>query len=157
MGKYDYDVVLKSTSGTKLNGTNTNQMSFTFDWSVLEDKPYEMSFAFLSDSFTTTSTTCSSAILTDLYLGNAYTTTTTESAPFSSVIGLVASGTGTTGASYLRAEAQSNDHIYLINRPRQNKFTISIIGLDFATLNAGLATGVNWSLTLHFKDASKNE
>jgi hypothetical protein len=151
----NYDVVLKSTSGTKLNGTNTNQMSFTFDWSVLDDKPYELSFSFLSDAFTTTTTTCSSAILSDLFLGNAYTTTTTESAPFSSVLGLIASGTGASGVSYLRAESQSNDHIYLIGRPRQNKFTISIIGLDYATLNAGLATGVNWSLCLHFKDASR--
>lgn len=154
MGKYNYDVVLKSISGTKLNGTNTNQLSFTFDWSVLDDKPYELSITFLSDAFTTTTTTCSSAILTDLFLGNSYTTTTTESAPYSSIIGLIGSETGASGVSYLRAESQSNDPIYLTGRPRQNKFTVSIIGLDYTTLNTGFTTGVNWSLCLHFKDAS---
>lgn len=155
MVKYNYDVVLKSTSGTKLNGTNTNQLSFTFDWSVLDDKPYELSFTFLSDAFTTTTTTCSSAILTDLILANSYQTTTTENAPSSNILGLIASGTGASGVSYLRAESQSNDHIYLTGRPRQNKFTISLIGLDYTTLNAGFTTGVNWTLTLHFKDASR--
>jgi len=154
IGIRDYDIVLKSSSGTQIAGAN-NSMTFNFDWSVLEDKPYELTFNYASEAFTTTSSTCVGVITTDLNLGSNYGNATNQHAPSSSILGMIASGTGATGTTYLYADANTNEHIFLLGRPKQNTFTITISDLDGTTVNAGITTQ-KWILILHLKDATKN-
>ena len=154
IGIRDYDIVLKSSSGTQNAGAN-NSMTFNFDWSVLEDKPYELTFNYACEAFTTGTTTCVGCITTDLNLGSNYGNTTNQHAQTSSVMGMISSGTGTTGTTYLYADANTNEHIFLLGRPNQNTFTINICGLDGTTVNAGITTE-KWVLIIHLKDATKN-
>lgn len=156
IGIRDYDIVLKSSSGTQTASSN-NSMSFTFDWSILEDKPYELTFNYASEAFTTTQSTCVGCITTDLNLGSNYqnSASTVQSAPISNILGIISSGTGATGVSYLYADSNTNEHIFLFGRPEQKTFTINICGLDGTTVNAGIASE-KWVLILHFKDATKN-
>ena len=156
IGIRDYDIVLKSSSGTQ-NASSNNSMSFTFDWSILEDKPYELTFNYCCEAFTTTTTTCVGSITTDLNLGSNYqnSVSTVQNAPFSNVLGIISSGTGTTGVSYLYADSNTNEHIFLFGRPEQKTFTINICLLDGSTVNS-VITSEKWVLILHFKDATKN-
>jgi hypothetical protein len=156
IGIRDYDIVLKSSQGTQNAGAN-NSMTFTFDWSILEDKPYELTFNYACEAFTTTTTTCVGCITTDLNLGSNYqnSVSTVQSAPYSNILGMISSGTGTTGVTYLYADANTNEHIFLLGRPEQKTFTINICQLDGSTVNAGITTE-KWVLIIHLKDATKN-
>lgn len=145
----EYVVVLKSSAGS--NGGSHNAITYQFDWSVLEDVPYDVCFSFASDTMTTTAATVNSIVATDLFYGSAYEASTSQVAKTSNSLGLIYGVTGGTGTSCLVADKDSNPPIYLPGRPRQNSFTVNLYQLNGSTLNTVFTSSINYCLILHFK------
>ena len=145
----EYVVVLESASGT--NGGSHNAITYQFDWSVLDDIPYDVCFSFASDTMTTTAATVNNIVATDLFYGSRYEASTSQVAKTSNALGLIFGVVGATGTSCLTADIYANAPIYLPGRPRQNSFTVNLFQLNGTTLNTLFTTSINYCLILYFK------
>jgi len=82
-------------SGTKIGGTNANDLTYNFDWSIIPEGEYELSFNFISEPKKVTGaemTDVTQAVMVSVNVplsGERYKTTTTGNASTSSVIGLI--------------------------------------------------------------------
>lgn len=145
----EYVVVLKSESGA--NGGSHDTITYQFNWSVLDDIPYDVCFSFASDTMTVAASSVNSIVATDLFTGSIYEASTTQVAKTSNALGLIFGVTGSTGTSCLTADKEANPPIYLPGRPRQNSFTVNLFQLNGTTLNTVFTTSINYCLILYFK------
>ena len=139
MGKI-YTAVFVSTIGV---GTTVSE-SFFFDWSVLPESKYKVSFTFLtgiSAGLYTNVSPCN--LFCDLGQG-AYTTiaspSTSNSSYSANFIGVaqlrectVAALAGTVQEPYLVAETNTNAPFFIDSRPRNNMVNISMLSVITAT------------------------
>ena len=155
-GKRDVSVYLNGGVG---NYTNLNDVTYRINWdNLLENNTnYYLSFSFGSGSYTLTNSTCVALLTTNLFLGNVYEASSTQSAKTSDVLGMVYSQVGGTTSTNnnLVAELATNGSRYLVGRPRLNEFYIRITELDGTTLSSVIDQ--NYGLILHFTPVDKME
>jgi hypothetical protein len=155
-GERDVSVYLNGGNGTY---TNLNNITYRINWdNLLENNTnYYLSFSFGSNSYTLTNSTCVGLLTTNLFLGNVYEASSTQSGQSSDVLGIIYSQVGgISGANNnLIAELATNGSRYIMGRPRSNEFYIRITELDGTTLSS--VVDQNYGLILHFTPADKLE
>ena len=155
-GKRDVSVYLHGGVGTY---TSLNDVTYRINWdNLLENNTnYYLSFSFGSNSYTLTNSTCVALLTTNLFLGNVYEASSTQSGKTSDVLGIIYSQVGGISGSNnnLVAELATNGSRYIVGRPRSNEFYIRITELDGTTLSSVIDQ--NYGLILHFTPADKKE
>lgn len=146
----EYNITLTSSSSTQVSPLNS--IDFDFDWSVLPDVPYQLTFTFLSASFPTTLLLTKAVITTNLFLPNNYKTATDlQVASSSSILGNVQMSFVLTNTNFLQSKEIDNPTTILSGRPRQNIFNIGVRQIDGTTLEPAFDI-YGYILNLHLKE-----
>jgi hypothetical protein len=130
-------------------------MQFYFDWGLLEDGPYEVSFTFFSENITFNTP---GVVLLKANIGSYVYGNGTGIAPFIGMITTCNSAIiGTRNyftTSPMLPSNRENNKAYLQTKPGNNSFTIEI--LNTAQQPSPLFTATtSYELTLHFKSLKK--
>jgi len=148
MGKYSFNVCCDSSNNyfSQIDGSTTQ---FAFNWSLVKDCKYNLTFSYMSDDTTTTL----SPVMTlwsdfnsieNVYLANG----TTASQRINLLGSLRADKHGTN--SYYYAETTTNPRIQL-ERPSNNTFTIYLRNaLTYVAYSSPIAAP--YVLILHFEE-----
>lgn len=144
MGK-SYNVVIDSD--TAVSGPNVSNYSYNFNWDLLEEGAYELTF-----SFNSVGTTGTEPILITIenlgVMTNTFRTTASTTAYSSTVIGIVNSYDNSDATSNIfRSAPNDNAAVYLSSRPYSNTFNIKITRFDQTLYNLG----VEYTLILHLE------
>lgn len=142
-----YNIILNSTNGTQLNGSN-NEIQYNFDWSILEDKHYNVHFSFVSE---VADLNGSKIALVEINLGsnNTFILNNNTVANTTNIIGFVKPyilGSN----SFLLSEDNTNPPTYIYNRPYNNIFTIRFIDNDGVLFTPNLGSFPSYILHLRF-------
>tara|TARA_R110002020_G_scaffold100898_2_gene238233 strand:+ start:9569 stop:10051 length:483 start_codon:yes stop_codon:yes gene_type:complete len=130
-------------SDTKTAGTNSNDLTYNFNWSIIPEGEYELSFNFLSEPKQMTGTAitdATQAVMVSVNVplsGERYKTTTTGNASSSSVIGLIqmvgVDGFVDTATDYAIRQWKSlpdNPPIKLKGSPQGNTIKVELLQND---------------------------
>lgn len=146
-----YTILVNSIS--KIAGSTTTNANYNIDWSVLpKDKSFKVGFTFVSDTVNITSYTSIAIISVVLGGTNTYRTSSlTTFTPISNIIGVLTPPILST-TTYLLAEANANNNVWLMSRPVNNVFQVVITSHlgAFWTDNVG-AIPTNYVLILSFE------
>lgn len=145
---YSFSVVCDSSNNrySQITGSTT---SFNFDWSLVKDTKYDLTFSYMSADTTVTLTQVMTLSTDFNSVENIYLANGTGASQRSSILGsLIASKHGIN--SYYYAEQKTNPPIQL-NRPSNNIFTIF---LKYGTTNIAYNDPVasSYVLILNFKE-----
>jgi hypothetical protein len=148
--KSSFNVVCDSSNNRYSQITNSTT-SFNFDWSLVKDCNYNVTFSYMSADTTTTLTQVM-CVSTDFGSSNTYLANGTGASSKINLLGsLIASKHGAN--SYYFAEAQTNPAVQL-QRPSNNIFTIF---LKYGTTNIAYNDPVAsaYVLILHFEECEE--
>ena len=146
----EYNITLRSSTTAQV--TPLNSIDYDFDWSVLPDVPYKVSFTFVSASFPTTLLLSKAVITTDLFLPNNYKALTDlQVASSSNILGNVYMSIVLSSTNFLQCSEGDNPITILSGRPRQNVFNISVRQIDATTLEPTFDI-YGYTLTLHLQE-----
>ena len=125
MAKRIYNVVLQSEIGDGLSLSND---TYFYDWSLIPDVPYYLTFSFTSSVATMTQVAQMAMLYVDLSQSNNQIAKPQSSAQYSyrsQFLGnLMYAVVGPN--NYLYAENNTNPATYLNGRPQSNNFTVEI-------------------------------
>ena len=125
MAKRIYNVVLQSEIG---DGLSLSSDTYFYDWSLIPDVPYYLTFSFASSVGPITQFAQMAMLYVDLAQSNNQLAKPQSSAQYSyrsQFLGnLMYAVVGTN--NYLYAENNSNPPTYLYGRPRSNNITVGI-------------------------------
>ena len=123
-----YNVVFNSLYGTKTNPLTPNEVTYTMDWSVLPDQPYEVHMSYMGEVNNLDGTKIAQVFANLGVPRNVYYAQDTFqriAAPSSNFLGFLEMYL--LGASaFLHAEDGTNPPIYLAGRPRDDTVIIQI-------------------------------
>jgi hypothetical protein len=127
MVKKIYNVILQSSIG---DGTTTSNDTYFYDWSLIPNVPYIVTFSFQSAFATFTSGTVVPSIYVDLTqqhneIAVAQSSTATYRGQF---LGNLKYAYGGTAVNALTADVNTNPPTFLNGRPSNNLFTLEIRG-----------------------------
>jgi hypothetical protein len=148
MGKYSFNVACDSSNNyfSQINGSTTQ---FNFNWALVKDCKYDLTFSYMSDDTTTTLSPVMT-LWTDFNCAeNTYLANATTASPNINLLGcLRADKHGANG--YYYADENTNPPVR-VQRPSNNTFTIF---LRNALTSVAYATPVasQYVLILHFKE-----
>ena len=146
-----YTILVNSIS--KIAGSTTTNAFYNCDWSILPDNTkFKVGFTFVSDTVNITSYTSIAIISVVLGGTNTYRTSSlTTFTPISNIIGVLTPPILST-TTYLLAEANANNNVWLMSRPVNNVFQVVITSHlgAFWTDNVG-AIPTNYVLILSFE------
>ena len=132
-------------------GAGIYARQYYFDWSVIPDGKYELTFSFVSEATTTVDVADLYSLFSNMISPqNVYHASGNIGARTTAHLGNVnpvAFNTGASTSNYLFCDINTNPPV-IVNRPMTNIFTISIF--DGMSANPSLTTP-NYILTLHFK------
>jgi len=148
MSKKSYTVVLNSTNKIS-SGASLSDCRFGMNWGILPDGEYEVHFTFISKVMNL-STTDIACINVNLGSSNVFQAGANTSANTLNFIGIAKPYLISTSA-YLLSEEDTNPHVFLNARPRDNYIDVIINANDNVTLFAP-TTGsmLDWVLQLQF-------
>ena len=150
--KKPYTIVLNST--TKNSGSN-NSATYSFDWSVIPDQPYNVYFQFVATDHSTYAAANIPAAQIVIELGQSTNTFSTianrQCANTSIYLGSLRKAVSSGNNFYLYANKTDNPPIYITGHPNNNNFLVSVL----TDQNAGydLSSLVSYILTLYFEPA----
>ena len=125
MAKRIYNVVLQSEIG---DGLSLSSDTYFYDWSLIPDVPYYLTFSFASSVAPITQFAQMAMLYVDLAQSNNQLAKPQSSAQYSyrsQFLGnLMYAVVGT--SNYLYAENNTNPATYLNGRPQSNNFTVEI-------------------------------
>jgi hypothetical protein len=153
MGKI-YNIVLNSQFGTVATAGDSRAISFFYDWSLLPQGRYKLTFQFNTSTLTTTNTSVLN-IFTDLCQTNTFFASNPDGSMKSSYayqyLGMArATGTGTNNTLY--APNNFNGELYLEQRPQNNLFSILLFNNDDTkTYYSATIINFNYSLILNLE------
>lgn len=157
MGKI-YNIVLNSSYGTA--SPDIRQVNYFYDWNILEQGRYKLTFSFIASQFTTTNTTVCN-VFTDLCQTNTFFASNPNSTQYNSLgyqyLGMLRpTFTGTN--QYIYSPNNFNGEIYLNQRPQNNLFTIYLLNndTDKTAYSSGTLPG-NYSLVLTLELLEENK
>ena len=140
-------------SNTRVQGTTTTLAKYNFDWGVLPDKPYHVSFSFITDNVNISSYQEIAVLTANLGQTNSFRTDYFSPNGTSTQFlgGLIPYVTGN-NTSFLFANQTTNAPIYFKSRPQNNQFDIGIYSLETGLpwTDIGNNTIDNYGLTLTF-------
>lgn len=137
-----YNIVINSNS--KIAGSNRSNYTYNFDWSILQEGEYILTYCFTAEG---------SAVhdLLTLEVDNLgltnYTTSSNTSSKTTNIIGFLTPQLKDVGSTHYFVSSDFNPPIYLNSKPRNNQFSIYIKN------TSGTLTDLNvdYVLTLSFK------
>lgn len=136
-----YNIIINSL--TNIGGTNQSNYQYTFDWGLIPDSNYEVSFKF-STAVNTENSILEIAIPD---LGATFKTYQTIAPGVSSNYPNILGTVNSYDSLYYLALPTDNPPVYISNRPFNNNFTVYITDTAGALKNIG----VNYILILSFK------
>ena len=149
MAKRIYNVVLQSEIG---DGLSLSSDTYFYDWSLIPDVPYYLTFSFASSVGPITQFAQMAMLYVDLAQSNNQLAKPQSSAQFanrSQFLGnLMYAVVGAN--NYLYAENNTNPATYLNGRPQSNNFTVEIRSAP--TVDYGPPSGA-YCLILSFQEA----
>jgi hypothetical protein len=122
-----YTVIINSAQ--KSSGTTSNGMYY-FDWSVLPNVPYKVSFGFVSGPM---NSVLSDVGLISIELGQScvFNVTPTQiRGNVTKVIGSFIPNETNNTSSFVYGDHNTNGLVYLRGRPTQNEFPLKLLTLD---------------------------
>lgn len=121
-----YDIVLNTRDRSNLTAAdNMGRSEYFFDWSVIPNSRYKMTFTFISTDVNMQTTNNIAIVSTNLGQTSCYTcSSTATSAKSSNIIGILSPYVVATN-SYLYADKNINISI-ILNRPSSNNFRVDI-------------------------------
>ncbi len=125
MVKKIYNIVLQSAIG---DGATTSNETFFYDWSLIPDVPYYVSFNFMSATTAITQFNQTAMLYVDLSQSNnqvAFPQSSSQSANRGQYLGNLMYAV-VSANNYLYAENNTNPPTYLNERPKSNNFTVEI-------------------------------
>ncbi len=150
MVKKIYNVVLQSAIGD--GTTTTSSETFFYDWSLIPDVPYIITFSFMSGAIALTSVGQIASLYVDLsqsYNQLARPQSSAQSAYRGQFLGNLMYAV-VSANNYLYSENNTNPPTYLNGRPQSNNFTVEIRSAP--TVDYGPPSGV-YCLILSFQEA----
>jgi hypothetical protein len=125
-----YNIIINSNSRILDGNANSSNYQYTFDWSLIPEGQYHLSFSFVSSETVDHDTIAIS--LPDLGVSrNIYITQLSTSQSSSSIIGFARSVVTSDTTSIYFASAIDNPSIFVNSTPKSNTF--SVILLDAQT------------------------
>ena len=148
-----YNIVLNSTnisSGIAVNGMHC------FDWTVLPDCKYKLTFSFMSGPQNLLAYPSIPCLFVDLGQTTYYTNTLNSvNAKTTQFLGTLLPNL-VSGNSYFSTNREANTILYLLNRPSNNQFNVRILnninGNNWLDLNGNTITNYILTLTLETID-----
>jgi hypothetical protein len=144
--KYSFNVCCDSSNNyySQINGSTT---SFFFDWGLIPDGKYDLTFSYMSDDTTTTLSPVMTLWVDFNSAGNSYLANAGQSKKINFLGNLKADKHGANAFYY--ADTQLNPPVQLI-KPTNNVFTVS---LNNALTTTAYSTPVAapYVLVLHFE------
>lgn len=135
------------------SGGNANYAIYNFDWSVVPDVPYYLSFSFTaSDNANYVLATASSASIYIDFGENTQTYTclvNNHGAPSSQYIGSLRKRNSSGANYYLFADQNTNPPVYLNGRPNNKNFLIRIVSDNMGLYDISMLA--SYILTLYFE------
>jgi len=148
---YSFSVVCDSSNNrySQITGSTT---SFNFDWSLVKDTKYDLTFSYMSADTTTTLSQVMTVSTDFNSVENVYLANGTGASQRINLLGsLIASKHGAN--SYYYAEENTNPAVQL-NKPNNNIFTIFLrYGTTNIAFNDPVASA--YVLILHFKECEE--
>jgi hypothetical protein len=125
-----YSIALNSRD--RVNGGVANDCEFPFDFGVLKDGDYEMTFTFVSDPHDMTDIIKTCSVFSNTGGANVYTTTNTTNAGTTQYIGSLHSGgqlghSGATTDEQLIAGTHDNGGVYMSSKPANHTIKIRLL------------------------------
>jgi len=156
-----FNVVINSNfCTTETAGNATNDKNYYIDWtSILPQGEYQLSFSFIAEGNQLTTLPTVPLIYIDfLTQGKIDAVQPSYQATSSNFLGMVYPIVfhNATNYNYFRADIQSNNPIYLSNRPYTNNFRVQILTNDnppvpYVDQTAAPVSIAPYVLNLHFK------
>lgn len=156
-----YTVVFNSLYGTKINALTANEVSYTFDWSIMPDQPYKVHMCYMGEVNNLDGSKLAQVHINFGTPKNVYYAIDTSNrvgAYPSNFIGFLE--VYLLGASsFLHAEDGTNSPIQILGRPRDDTITIQILDNNqpaalFTPTSGNLG---DYILTLKFIPVSSNQ
>lgn len=151
--KKPYTIVLNST--TKNSGGSNTFATYSFDWNVIPNQPYNIYFQFVATDHSTYAAANIPAAQIVIDLGQSTNTFSTVSnrqcANTSIYLGSLRKAVSSGNNFYLYANKNDNPPIYITGHPNNNNFLVSVL----TDQNAGYDSSslVSYILTLYFEPA----
>lgn len=115
-----YNIIINSL--TKIAGTNYSNYEYTYDWGLIPEGKYEMTFSFTSAA--TTDNTLLTILIPDLGATmNNFTTATNTGGNYANMLGTVTN----INSLYYKSCVNENPPIYLNNRPMNSRFSVYVL------------------------------
>ena len=118
-----YNVLLNSNN--RVSGTGTSTCTYYFDWSILPDTPYRVSWGFVTGG--NVDSTVNKVLLIEanlsqssVFVANTIRVRATNSYFLGTAI------TNESGLSFLYGDRNTNGDIYLTHRPVSNEFEVNL-------------------------------
>lgn len=149
--KKPYTIVLNST--TKNSGGSNTFATYSFDWNVIPDQPYNVYFQFVATDHSTYAAANIPAAQIVIDLGQSTNTFATianrQCANTTTYLGSLRKAVSSGNNFYLYANKNDNPPIYITGHPNNNNFLVSVL----TDQNAGydLSSLVSYILTLYFE------
>lgn len=142
-----YNVLLNSNN--RVVGTTTASATYYFDWSVLEDARYLLTWGFVCSNIDAT-TPKLGLVSANLGQCNVFLATSVNTrATTTNILGTVIPNEA--GVSFLYGDINTNQPI-LLNRPQNNEFNVTIRTIDgLEWTDSVLAPIPEYSLSLNFE------
>lgn len=118
-----YNVLLNSNN--RVAGTGTSSCTYYFDWSILPESAYKVSWGFVTGG--NVDATVNSILLVEANLSQSsvfVANTTRVRASNSYILGTAI--TNESGSSFLYGDRNTNGDIYLTHRPFSNEFEVNL-------------------------------
>ena len=151
--KKPYTIVLNST--TKNSGGSNTFATYSFDWNILPDQPYNVYFQFVATDHSTYAAANIPAAQIVIELGQSTNTFATvsnvQSARTSTYLGSLRKTVSSGNNFYLYANKNDNPPIYISGHPTNNRFLVAVLtdqGLGYDASSLG-----SYILTLYFEPA----
>ena len=147
-----YTIVLNSQQAYATAGSGSNTKTYNFDWSILQQGPYEVHWTFLSETTNIAYNTLPLVFIDFNGASNVYSgsnSQTNTSAPTTNYMGFIKSYiTGANG--FFNCEDMTNLPIYLNSRPTNNVFTVRILNNDGTPYQPTTGNLGEYIMTLNF-------
>lgn len=147
-----YTVIFNSLYGTKTNVLTANEVTYTFDWSVLPDQPYKVHMCYLGevnniDGSKIAGVYADFGVPTNVYYASSTSQRTQAlTTNFLGFLEMYLLG----ASSFLHAEDGTNSPIQINGRPRDNTVTIRILDNASGLFTPASGNLGDYILTLKF-------
>lgn len=148
-----YNVLLNSNN--RVGGTGTSICTYYFDWGILPDCPYRLSWGFVSSGNVDMTVNKIVIIEANLSQSSVFVANSTRvRATNSYVLGTAISNES--GTSFVYGDRNTNGDIYLTHRPNSNEFEVNLKTLSGLPWVDGLGVEISeYLLSLTFETMDK--